>query len=59
MTEIRQAGVLGTAEPDIIVPFGGVVPVAVGRSQVVRFVVPRTAAKNRDPHIPPLVKGID
>jgi len=59
MTEIRQAGVLGTTEADIVVLFGGVVPVAVGGPQVVRFVVPRTAAKNRDPHIPPLVKGID
>ena len=40
----HRAGVLGTAEPDIVVPIRGYVPVPVCRSYVVRFIVPGPTA---------------
>ena len=39
-----RAGGLGETETDVVVPVVGVVPVAVGRAEVLRFVVPGAAA---------------
>ena len=36
----------GHTETDIVVPVCGIVPVAVGRAEVLRIVVPGTAAEN-------------
>ena len=53
----QLAGVLGKTKTDIVVPVVCVVPVAVGRAEVVRFVVPRPPANHPPGHVwpPPLV----
>ena len=40
----HRAGVLGTAEPDVVVPVRWCVPVPVCRSHIVRFIVPGPTA---------------
>jgi hypothetical protein len=44
----HRAGVLGTSEPDIVVPIRWYVPVPVCRSDIVRFIVPGATAEHKN-----------